>query len=325
IFTLPAFLSTLRSNIHLSTCEISYKAPGSMSDYRSPPSAPSSVTTEHLPALTTYTATHAADRTSALRLVADSVAQQRQLSSYALITHPYPLSAAILLLGILSQYLEFYTFLTTTVGIVTSLLILVRALTSEYITFAEAINYNWLNETPTSRFSMISNSHNKSRGHGHKRSSSASSISSSGSGSGNVDPAPVISTKPSISINNSAGGNGTGRRSRNNSNSSNKSRELDTGVENIVIVAKWGEEEIIGALVMRILRKEKRCVVRAWTVKGKYRGNGVGRGLLEEGVRVAIEKGCVVAAGGWQDKEKGAGGMEFDEGHVSMYCPSFFG
>ena len=88
-------------------------------------------------------------------------------------------------------------------------------------------------------------------------------------------------------------------------------------------MAKWGEEEIIGALVMRVMRKEKRCVVRAWTVKGRYRGNGVGRGLLEEGVRVAMGKGCVVA-GGWQDKEKetGAGGMEFDEGHVSMCCPS---
>ena len=71
-----------------------------------------------------------------------------------------------------------------------------------------------------------------------------------------------------------------------------------------VIVVKWGEE-VIGSLVLGWEEdeavanggKKKRgsggkkrgcwAVVRAWTVRLKYRGKGVGEGLLEEAVRVA--------------------------------------
>ncbi|KAL8698437.1 MAG: hypothetical protein Q9201_006574 [Fulgogasparrea decipioides] len=257
------------------------------------PSAPlshsSPTPSDQLPTLTTYVTTTSSDRTSALRLIADSIAQQRQQSSYSLITHPYTLSATILLLGILSQYLDLYIFVTTAAGIIMSLLLVVRALTSPYLTLAEGINYNWL-EGPGSRFPLLS-----SKKSGHKRSSSASSTSSSGSGSGNVDPAPVTSKSSTSS------GGGAGRRSRNNSNS----KVPDNGVENVVVVSKWGEEEIIGALVMRVLKKEKRAVVRAWTVKMRYRGVGVGKELLEEGVRCAKGKGCV--------------GVEFDGGHANSH------
>ncbi|KAL9594297.1 MAG: hypothetical protein Q9219_007107 [cf. Caloplaca sp. 3 TL-2023] len=82
------------------------------------------------------------------------------------------------------------------------------------------------------------------------------------------------------------------------------------GVENVVVVSKWGEEEIIGALVLRVLKREKRAIVRAWTVKLKYRGHGVGRGLLEEGVRVAVTRSC---GGG------GDGKVEFDGGHANSH------
>ncbi|KAL8693411.1 MAG: hypothetical protein Q9218_001760 [Villophora microphyllina] len=242
-----------------------------------------------LPTLQTYPTTTPSDRTSALRLIADSIAQQRQLSSYSIITHPYTLAAAILLLGILSQYLEFYTFITTTAGVIMTLLLVVRALTGGYISLAEGINYNWL-EGPGSRFPLLSSS---KKGH-HKRSSSASSTSSSGSGSGNVEPAPVSKSQG----NNSSGG---GRRSRHNSNS----KVPGSGIENVVIVAKWGEEEIIGALVMKVMKKEKKAVVRAWTVKLRYRGCGTGRGLLEEGVKAARERGCTK--------------VEFDEGHANSH------
>ncbi|KAL9575906.1 MAG: hypothetical protein Q9212_007577, partial [Teloschistes hypoglaucus] len=205
----------------------------------------------------------------------------RQLSSYSLITHPYTLSAAILLLGVLSQYLEFYTFTTTAAGVIMTLLVVVRSLTSNYLSMAEGINYNWL-EGPGSRFPLLSSS--KKGGH-HRRSSSTSSTSSSGSGSGNVEPAAI--TTKSNNNNSGSGGGGGGRRQRNNSNS----KTLDNGAENVVVVTKWGEEEIIGALVMKVMKRERKAVLRAWTVKLRYRGREVGRGLLEEGVRVARAKG----------------------------------
>ncbi|KAL8713075.1 MAG: hypothetical protein Q9220_002935 [cf. Caloplaca sp. 1 TL-2023] len=326
------FLSTLRTNIQLSTTDLAQNPPIAIPllHHHSNPSlpsptglpmattipttslssggpSPSPYQTEHLPTLHTYPTTTPSDRTSALRLVADSIAQQRQTTSFSLITHPYPLSLTILILGILSQYLDFTVFITTAAGFVMALLVGVRALTGPYLVLAEGINYNWL-EGPQSGLNRIigGKGGRHASGHGgghHVRSSSTGSNSSTSSASGNVDPAPLSSgnTKSSSTGNSASGG---GRRSRNNSNSVNK--ESANGVDNIVIVTKWGEEEIIGALVMRVLRREKRCVIRAWTVKLKYRGKGVGRGLLEEAVRVAREKGVVVE-----------GKVGFEEGHAS--------
>lgn len=76
-----------------------------------------------------------------------------------------------------------------------------------------------------------------------------------------------------------------------------------SGDETVVLVTVWGEE-IIGALAMRVLKREKRAVVRAWTVGLKFRGKGVGKALLEDGVRLAMT-------------EKGCRGVEFDERHAS--------
>lgn len=63
------------------------------------------------------------------------------------------------------------------------------------------------------------------------------------------------------------------------------------GEEPIVIISRWGEE-VIGALVLRVVKRERKGYVRAWTVDSSNRGKGIGRGLLEEGVRVAWGKGA---------------------------------
>ncbi|KAL9005799.1 MAG: hypothetical protein Q9188_001417 [Gyalolechia gomerana] len=42
----------------------------------------------------------------------------------------------------------------------------------------------------------------------------------------------------------------------------------------------------------------------------RYRGNGVGRGLLEEGVRVAVQRGCILGGGK---------GVEFEGGHANSH------
>ena len=74
----------------------------------------------------------------------------------------------------------------------------------------------------------------------------------------------------------------------------------------VVLVSKWGDE-VIGALVMKVMKRERKAYVRAWTVDSKFRRNGVGGGLLEEGVRIA-----------WG---KGARAFEFEKGHASKCNP----
>ncbi|KAL9640924.1 MAG: hypothetical protein Q9204_000491 [Flavoplaca sp. TL-2023a] len=285
------FLSTLRTNIHLSTIDASCQPYPTTSSFAPPPPTPSKqCLTVDLPALSTYPTTVQSDRTSALHLVADSIAQQRQSASFALISHPYSVSAAILILGILYQYLDFIAFATTAGVLIIILVLGVRMMTGGYISLAETINSTWLEGPVGLRV-------NGKKGHGR---------SPSGGASGNVDPAPL--TKTSSGNSGNVAGNGNGRRSRNNSNSSSRGEVKD--IENMVIVSKRGEEEIIGALVVRMSRKEKKAVIRAWTVKSMYRGKGVGRGLMEECVKVAKDRGC--------------GRVEFETEHASMFFPGWF-
>jgi GNAT superfamily N-acetyltransferase len=192
--------------------------------------------TNELPSLTTYTAESEEDRIDGLRLVADSVAQQRQVASKVLIFHPINLAAFFLVVGIAAQFLytdtdSLYLIATTVGGMTMSFLIAVRWATARYLTLAEDINWEWLGEDK-------------------------------------------------------------------------------------LIVVKWGEE-VIGALVLGWAdsdaakkprggrRRRGKAVVRAWTVRTKYRGKGVGEGLLEEAVKVA--------------GERGADGILFEGDHASKF------
>jgi GNAT superfamily N-acetyltransferase len=196
--------------------------------------APVKAATEELPQLSTFTAESEDDRVEGLRLVADSVAQQRQVSSKMLIFHPATLASfsvvtAIAIQWIMSVYNDWYMVATTVGGLTMTFLIFIRWMTGEYIGLAEDIDLNWLGDDR-------------------------------------------------------------------------------------LIVVKWGED-IIGALVLgwadndaakkRGRRRRGKAVIRAWTVKLKYRGKGVGEGLLEEAVKVA--------------GERGADGIIFDADHASTF------
>lgn len=176
---------------------------------------------DELPRLTTYTAESEDDRIEGLRLVADSIAQQRQISSKVMMFHPVSLAVYFVVVAIAAQYmLRWYddkTMLGTTIGGITMIyLIFIRWMTGLYIGLAEDIDMEWLGEDR-------------------------------------------------------------------------------------MIVVKWGED-VIGSLVLgwadndaakkRGRRRRGKAVVRAWTVKLKYRGKGVGEGLLEEAVKIAGERGA---------------------------------
>ena len=217
---------------------------------------------EEIPDLTYKVAPADSDeRVEALKLVADSVAQQRQAASRAVILHPATLSGAIVLFAIMARILDTTTLFTTTAGMLMAGMLAVRWYTAGYIQLAEQIGFKWLEE------------YSKNNHKGHYRSNSNSSGSGSGHSNGN-------------------GGSPTNR-------------------DPIVLIAKWGDE-IIGALVLRVVKRERKGYVRAWTVKLKYRTKGVGRGLLEEGAKVV-----------WG---RGGRGMIFEDNHANAgrVLPDFF-
>lgn len=194
-----------------------------------PPLSPSNDPLSSIPSLTTYTASTEEDQILALRLVADTVAQQRQFAAKSVIFHPAIVAGWIAVLAIIGQILykdqlsDLALVATTWGGSIMAGLLGVRWLTSGYLEMAEKVGtWNWL---------------------------------------------------------------------------------YKDGRENEMIITKFGEN-VIGALIMRIGRnesptargsrtkKKNAAVIRAWAVANKYRGKGVGGGLLEEAVRICKERGC---------------------------------
>ncbi|KAF3388363.1 hypothetical protein F1880_004574 [Penicillium rolfsii] len=173
-----------------------------------------------IPELSTYVATDADEIVAAHRLIADSVAQQRQLAARAVIFHPIWLGAMGAVFAVLYKLLyhdssDLPLIGTTGAGCVMAGLTLVRVLTGGYIEHAEHVGMRaWLKEEDGS--------------------------------------------------------------------------EKD---EQEMIVTKFGDK-IIGALVLRGVREGRKVhgVIRAWTVQQKYRGKGVGMGLLEESIQICQKR-----------------------------------
>ena len=104
-----------------------------------------------IPPLTTYKAESQDDIIAGLKLIADSIAQQRQVHAYALIFHPLIVALWVALLAICAQFLykgywgDLLLVFTTWAGIVTAVLLAIRLLTSPYLEYAEQVGtYKWL-------------------------------------------------------------------------------------------------------------------------------------------------------------------------------------
>ncbi|KAF3062053.1 putative acetyltransferase protein [Daldinia childiae] len=203
-----------------------------------PPPSPSLLVTvdpptnpipQDLPPLSVGTIDGETNKLDALNLVTDSIAQQRQSSSYHLIFHPYLLAILTLSLGIAYQYSwrikrDLGTALMLHSGVIMTYLMAIRYFTGQYIQVAESMKWSW----------MVS----------------------------------------------------------------------EDGEEDTVIGVRFGND-LIGALVLRLepnpslagkkrnrnsMLKGGKGVIRAWTVKLKYRHKGVGSDMLHEAVKVTRER-----------------------------------
>ncbi|CAG8972184.1 hypothetical protein HYALB_00007326 [Hymenoscyphus albidus] len=127
---------------------------------RTPPPNP----LDDIPPLTTTILTSDSDKTAALKLIADSIAQQRQFAARCIIFHPLTISIYILLLGITSKLLYtpqngFAVVATTCAGITMTFLIAIRGLTSQYLVYAEQTTWSFLQNPNTGEPDLVLGSH----------------------------------------------------------------------------------------------------------------------------------------------------------------------
>ncbi|KAI0106271.1 hypothetical protein GGR51DRAFT_560074 [Nemania sp. FL0031] len=248
--TSTAFFIFLRANLVASSSGLSTPImdPISSTTLSSPPSSPL-VTVEpsainvpdDLPPLSTSVLEGQTEKEDALRLIADSIAQQRQTSSSHLVFHPFLLPPLAVALAGAYQYAWVYredlgTSLLMVCGVIMTYLLGIRYSTGGYIQAAEELRWSWL--SPTSSPNASPSEQDLVLGvHFGKQ----------------LIGALVLRLEPPPSSSHASGGGGR-RRSRTS------------------------------------LLRGGRGVIRAWTVKLKYRGQGVGRDLLHDAVRITRER-----------------------------------
>jgi hypothetical protein len=129
--------------------------PPSPSPLAQPPAVPDAPSDplDNIPPLTTALATTPDDKIEGLRLVADSVAQQRQYASKALIFHPLTIAVWVGLLAVVGQWLydgtmnSYAIIVTTYSGIIMTVLLSVRYASGGYIDLAEDVGtWKWFDK-----------------------------------------------------------------------------------------------------------------------------------------------------------------------------------
>jgi hypothetical protein len=100
-----------------------------------------------IPPLSLDVLTSHADKVDALKLVTDSVAQQRQRAAFNLVFHPINLAALAAALAVVYQFStkrDVGMALTLVSGVVMTYLLAIRWATSGYIRVAEELGWSWL-------------------------------------------------------------------------------------------------------------------------------------------------------------------------------------
>ena len=228
-----------------------------MSKSTSTPPTTSGAAVENLddiPPLTLDVLTTRQSKTDALKLVADSIAQQRQQASYHLITHPVCLAVLFAAMGVVYQVSiarkpdsDWGSTVMLLSGVVMTYLMTIRYFTSGYIRLAESLSWDWL-LNPSTEISTGEPEEDIILGTYYGT---------------ELIGALVLRLEPS-----------NGSRSSSPSSSSNKARKSHSRHNSFSSKSLKGGKGII----------------RAWTTKLRYRGRGVGRDMLVEAVRLTREK-----------------------------------
>ncbi|KAL3427232.1 acetyltransferase [Phlyctema vagabunda] len=166
--TSAAFFTFLRANLVLPPSTLNSTSSTPLLDPSSsqtlPPLTPSCLATmtiadpeetitmnplDSVPPLTTTVLVEESDKVAALKLVADSVAQQRQIASRAIIFHPLTIAIYILALAVVNQYLyktrgDLGIVVTTCAGLTMIGLVAVRGATGAYLTMAEEVSWKFV-------------------------------------------------------------------------------------------------------------------------------------------------------------------------------------
>ncbi|KAI9851337.1 MAG: hypothetical protein M1838_003978 [Thelocarpon superellum] len=222
----------------------------------SPPSTTQDLSTKvapdplaDVPPLTTSLATEDPTVVAALRLVADSVAQQRQVAALAIIAHPSILAAYALLLAILAHFqwrkpTDWPVFFTTALGVTMAVLLSVRWAVDGYLTEAEKITWAWLRGSEENDTVLITRFGDEVIG--------TIIVRMEGSPV-HQPPTPGPTSTPK------------GRRK-------NAAKSITAGKE-------------VGKELGRGAGAGGKGIIRGWAVRLRYRGKGVGRNLLDEAIQ----------------------------------------
>ena len=102
-----------------------------------------------VPELKSYVTEDEEEKVAALKLVADSVAQMRQSANSALIFHPLNMAVGVAVISLLARFVyewrkDVIVAATTCSGLIMIGLAFCRYATQNYITAAEAINFQWM-------------------------------------------------------------------------------------------------------------------------------------------------------------------------------------
>ncbi|KAK4121608.1 hypothetical protein N657DRAFT_111870 [Parathielavia appendiculata] len=159
--TSTAFLTFLRANLVLQHSAMSSNVSTPMLGPQTLPPVPSSPLATHppqgvlddddIPPLSLEILTARADKAAALRLVADSIAQQRQQAAFHLVFHPLPLAALIAALAAIYRYTwaqntrhDLGTALMLASSACMTYLLAIRYVTSGYLRAAEELSWGFI-------------------------------------------------------------------------------------------------------------------------------------------------------------------------------------
>ncbi|KAJ1333539.1 GNAT family N-acetyltransferase [Microdochium nivale] len=270
------------------------------------------------------------DKVDALELVAESIAQQRHTASRYLALHPCLLAGLTACLAATQQFsrhCNLGTSIVSYLSVMSAYLLTIRFLTGGYSQLAKSLRCSWLLARPGPAEGIGSGSEDDNAGHGVEDTvigvrfrseligalvlrlenptfaSSSPSPSPSGSFSSHSRSASNSSICSSLSS-----GSTSGTATSTTSSGFTKRHRARNSSTQLRRVGGNGSGFYTG-----------KGVIRAWTIKDTYRGQGVGADLLHEAVRLTRERCGRDAAVGFASRHAHSATMDLPEifcGHV---------